>query len=72
MTAASGAALRLTERGRAVQQQAEGLRIRVLHRVVSALGEQATASLRSSVQALGSVLSPEPPPTSDARRALPG
>jgi len=66
-----GAALRLTESGRVVRQQAEGLRIRMLHGVVSALGEQATGELRSTVQALGSVLSPEVPSASGALPALP-
>ena len=61
VTRASGAGLRLTESGRVVRQQAEGLRIRMLHGVVSALGEQATGELRSTVQALGSVLSPDVP-----------
>jgi len=65
------APLRLTESGRVVQQQAEGLRIRVLHGVVSALGEQATGELRSTVQALGSVLSQQVPPASAGRLALP-
>jgi hypothetical protein len=69
---APGAALQLTEHGRVVRQQAEGLRIRLLHGVVSALGEQATGELRSTVQALGSVLSPELSPASGARPALPG
>ena len=64
--------LRLTEHGRVVRQQAEGLRIRLLHGVVSALGEQAAGELRSTVQALGSVLSQELPPASGARPALPG
>ena len=68
---APGAALRLTEYGRVVRQQAEGLRIRALHGVVSALGEQATGELRSTVQALGSVLSPEVRPASGTRPALP-
>ncbi|SDF02478.1 hypothetical protein SAMN05660662_0756 [Blastococcus aurantiacus] len=72
VTSASGAALQLTEAGRVVRQQAEGLRIRVLHGVVSALGEQATDQLRRTVQALGSVLAPEAPPSSGARPALPG
>jgi hypothetical protein len=72
VTGASAAALQLTEHGQVVRQQAEGLRIRVLHGVVSALGEQETASLRSTVQALGSVLSPELPRGSGARPALPG
>ena len=72
VTGASGAALRLTEHGQVLRQQAEGLRIRVLHGVVSALGEQATGELRSTVQALGSVLTPEVPPASGARPALPG
>ena len=71
VTGGSGVSLQLA-RGRVVRQQAEGLRIRLLHGVVSALGEQATGELRSTVQALGSVLSPELPPTSDARPALPG
>jgi DNA-binding MarR family transcriptional regulator len=68
---APGAALRLTEYGQVVRQQAEGLRIRALHGVVSALGEQATAELRSTVQALGSVLSPEVRSASGTRSALP-
>ena len=72
LVTASGAVLRLTEHGQVVRQQAEGLRIRVLHGVVSALGEQGTTALRSTVQALGSVLSPEVPPASGARPALPG
>jgi hypothetical protein len=69
---APGAVLRLTETGQVVRAQAEGLRIRVLHGVVSALGEQATGELRSTVQALGSVLSPGVPPASGTRPALPG
>jgi hypothetical protein len=68
VTASSGTALQLTEHGQVVRQQADGLRIRVLHGVVSALGEQETASLRSTVQALGSVLSRGP----GARPTLPG
>ncbi len=63
---------RLTESGRVVQQQVEGLRIRVLHGVVSALGEQATDDLRSTVQALGSVLAPDVPPVPGRPAALPG
>ncbi|MBN1093125.1 hypothetical protein JKP75_11515 [Blastococcus sp. TML/M2B] len=49
-------AWRLTEAGRVVQQQAEGLRIRVLHGIVDALGEDAAAELRASVRALSTVL----------------
>ena len=67
-----GPVLRLTESGRVVRQQAEALRIRLLHGVVSALGERATDELRGAVQALGSVLSPDAPAAFGARRPLPG
>lgn len=63
---------RLTESGRVVQQQVEGLRIRVLHGIVGALGEQATDDLRSTVQALGSVLAPDVLPAPGPRSALRG
>lgn len=52
-------AWQLTESGRVVQQQTEGLRIRVLHGIVGALGEEATGELRSTVRALATVLSVE-------------
>jgi hypothetical protein len=69
---ARGGTLHLTENGRVVRRQAEGLRIRILHGVVSALGEEATEDLRSSVQALGSVLAPDAPRMPGLRSALPG
>jgi hypothetical protein len=53
--------LRLTETGRVVQRQAEGLHIRILHGIVTALGEDAAGELRSTVQALGSALTADGP-----------
>lgn len=60
---------RLTESGRVVQQQVEGLRIRVLHGIVGALGEEAAGELRSTVQALAAVLSAEGASSATALRA---
>jgi DNA-binding MarR family transcriptional regulator len=54
-----GESWRLTESGRVVQQQAEGLRIRVLHGILGALGEDAADGFRTTVQALATVLSAE-------------
>lgn len=66
------APLRLTESGSVVRGQAEGLQIRFVHGVVSALGEQATGELRSTVQALGAVLAPDVPPAPGPLPLLPG
>ena len=60
---------RLTELGRVVQQQVEGLRIRVLHGIVGALGEEAAGELRSTALALAAVLSGE---GASSATALPG
>ena len=72
VTGADGAhpgAWQLTESGRVVQQQVEGLRIRVLHGIVGALGEEAAGELRSSVRALAAVLSVEGASSATAIRA---
>jgi len=53
--------LRLTETGRVVQRQAEGLHIRIVHGIVTALGEDAAGELRSTVQALGAALTADGP-----------
>ncbi|MGY1707645.1 hypothetical protein ACI79C_24040 [Geodermatophilus sp. SYSU D00697] len=54
--APGSAVLEVTEAGRVVLQQAEGVRIRVLDRVVGALGRRDTAALRASVRALAGAL----------------
>ncbi|RBY90655.1 hypothetical protein [Blastococcus sp. TF02A-26] len=54
--ASGGTALAITEVGRVVVQQAEGLRIRLLDSVVGALGPDETDRLRAAVQALTGVL----------------
>jgi hypothetical protein len=52
----AGDRLELTEEGRVVVQQVEGLRIRLLDSVVGALGPRATGQLRAAVQALTGAL----------------
>ncbi|MGY1772062.1 hypothetical protein [Blastococcus sp. SYSU D00813] len=54
--AAGATALEVTETGRVVLQQAEGLRIRLLDAVVGALGPRDTAVLRAAVRALAGAL----------------
>lgn len=53
---AGATALEVTEAGRVVLQQAEGLRIRLLDVVVGALGPRDTAVLRAAVRALAGAL----------------
>jgi hypothetical protein len=69
VTGAHPAGWRLTDSGRVVRQQVEGLRIRVLHGIVGALGEEAAGEFRSTVQALSAVLSDE---GASSATALPG
>ncbi|MGY1690887.1 hypothetical protein [Geodermatophilus sp. SYSU D01105] len=54
--APGSAVLEVTEAGRVVLQQAEGVRIRLLDRVVGALGRRDTAALRASVRVLAGAL----------------
>lgn len=68
---ADAVTLRLTESGQVIRQQVEGIRIRLLHGVVSALGEEATGELRSTVQALGRVLSTGDAPPVDPTARTP-
>jgi DNA-binding MarR family transcriptional regulator len=56
------AALELTEAGRVVVQQAEGLMIRALHTVHGRLGDRRAGHLRGTVQALGAALAEQPLP----------
>lgn len=51
----------LTEAGRVVLAQVEGLQIRVLAALVQQLGDVDAASLRTTVSALGAALAPERP-----------
>ena len=74
-TVADAPLVHLTEAGRVVLAQAQGLQIRALAAVVQQLGDTEAARLRTTVQALGSALASEPPASavvtgSPARRPL--
>ncbi|WP_029431798.1 hypothetical protein [Blastococcus sp. URHD0036] len=72
--AAGATVLEVTQSGRAVLQQAEGLRIRALDSLVGVLGPRDTAVLRAAVRALAEALenASEDPHAVSRKRLPPG